>query len=268
MSDNKPQICIIGTGGSISTPGRNSLDLYEYSDYVKTLEVEELIGFFPELGRQYDIYPVRLKAIISPAITTQDWIEIHNKISEIAAHEPENRGIVITHGTSTIEETAYFLHLTLKIDIPVVLVGAQHPPNGLSSDAGLNLLNAIRVAISREARDLGVLVVMNDEVHSARDVTKTSNFRLHTFQSHELGILGYAEPDGSVVIYRRPNRRHTNNSEFEVKTLKEFPRVEIIYSYAGADGKLIDAAIESGSRGIVIAGMPPSSLSISTCLNE
>ena len=198
MSDAKPRVGIIGTGGTISTPGRNCLDLFEYSDYSRTLEVDELLAIVPELTTSFDILPVRFRAIISPAMTTQDWLDLQRKITEVAACNPEVRGVVVTHGTSTMEETAYFLHLTLKIDIPVVLVGAQRPPNGLSSDAPLNLLNAARVASSAHARRLGVLVMMNDEVHSAREVTKISNFRLNAFQSPELGILGYAEPDGTV----------------------------------------------------------------------
>ena len=190
-------------------------------------------------------------------MTVQDWLALHRTISDVVKGDRDISGVVVTHGTATIEETGYFLHLTLKLDRPVVLVGSQRPPNGLSSDAGLNLVNAARVAASAEARGLGVLVALNDEVHCAREVTKSSNFRLHAFRTPDVGALGSADPDGSVSIYRRPTRRHTEATEFDVAGLTELPRVDIIYSHVGADGMLIAAAVEGGSKGIVIAGMPP-----------
>lgn len=257
MTGDKPRIAVIGTGGSISTPGRDAMDLFEYSDYGRTVEVDEVLAMFPELAANFDILPVRFRAVVSTAITEWDWLDLHRTVSEVAARNPDIAGVVITHGTSSIEETAYFLHLTLKVALPVVLVGAQRPPNGLSGDAGLNLVNAARVAASKEAHGLGVLVVMNDEVHSAREVTKTSNFRLNTFQTPEIGILGNADPDGAVAIYRRPARRHTRDAEFDVTAVRDFPRVDIVYSHVGADGYFIEAAMKRGSRGVVVAGMPP-----------
>jgi L-asparaginase len=156
-----------------------------------------------------------------------------------------------------LEETAYFLHLTVKVATPIVLVGAQRPPNGLGSDAGINLINALRVAGAPEARGLGVLVVMNDEVQSAREVAKTSNFRLQAFQTPNFGILGNVDPDGTVAIYRLPARRHAPNTEFDVRHLQQLPSVEIVYSYAGASARAIEAFVEDGVKGIVFAGMPP-----------
>lgn len=257
MTHRKPCIAVVGTGGSISTPGRHSLDLFEYGDYGRTVEVEELLSMFPELAANFDLRPLRFSAIVSIAMSVQDWLALHRTISDVAAGSPEISGIVVAHGTSTIEETAYFLHLTLKVDLPVVVVGAQRPPNGLSSDAGLNLVNAARVAASPEARGLGVLVLLNDEVHSAREATKTSNFRVSTFKAPDIGVLGYSDPDGVVAIYRRPVRRHTRGTEFDATALKELPRVDIVYSHVGADGYFIEAAVARGSRGIVVAGMPP-----------
>ena len=166
-------------------------------------------------------------------------------------------GVVITHGTATLEETAYFLNLTLKVDATVVLVGSQRPATGLSSDAGLNLLNAVRVAGAPEARGLGVLVLLNDEIQTARDVTKTSTLRLETFRSPDLGMLGYADPDGRVAIYRRPSRRHAPDTEFDVRGRTELPRVDIAASYAGADGAAIRAFVAAGARAIVSASLPP-----------
>jgi L-asparaginase len=175
----------------------------------------------------------------------------------VAAEEPRPAGIVITHGTATLEETAYFLNLTLKVDLPVVVVGAQRPPNGLSTDAGLNLVNAIRVAGSPNARGIGALVLLNDEVQAAREVTKGATYRLETFRSHDLGMLGYADPDGTVAIYRAPTRRHAPDTEFDVRGMTDLPRVDIAYSYAGSDGTAVRAFVEAGARGIVSAGLPP-----------
>ena len=164
---------------------------------------------------------------------------------------------MITHGTATLEETAYFLNLTLKVDATVVLVGSQRPATGLSSDAALNLLNAVRVAGSPDARGLGVLVLLNDEIQAAREVTKTSTLRLETFRSPDVGMLGYADPDGRVAIYRRPVRCHAPATEFDVRGRAELPRVDIAASYAGADGAAIRAFVAAGARAIVSASLAP-----------
>src|SRR5262249_11041485 len=166
-------------------------------------------------------------------------------------------GVVITHGTATLEETAYFLNLSLKVAATVVVVGAQRPATGLSSDAGINLLNAVRVAGAQEARGLGVLVLLNDEIQAAREVTKASTLRLETFRSPDLGMLGYADPDGRVAIYRKPARRHAPDTEFDVRGRTDLPRVDIAASYAGADGAAIQAFIAAGARAIVSASLPP-----------
>src|SRR5205085_480727 len=134
--------------------------------------------------------------------------------------DPDIAGVVIIHGTNTIEETAYFLNLTMKHEKPVVIVGAQRPFSTLSSDAGANLLNAIRVAADPAARGKGTLVVVNDEINAARDVTKTNTYRLETFQARELGILGYADPD-RIVFYRAPTRKHTIQSQFDLAQIKD-----------------------------------------------
>ena len=257
MQNQKPRIAVIGTGGSISTPARHSLDLFEYGDYGKVIEVDELLALFPVIGSQFDVIPVRFRALNSCAISPEDWLDLNRKVSEVVEGDPTIVGVVVSHGTATLEETSYFLHLGLKTNVPVVVVGSQRPPNALGSDAGINLVNALRVAASTAARGLGVLVVMNDEVQSAREVTKAANFRLHAFRSPDCGVLGYADPDGTVAIYRRPTRRHAPNTEFEVRNLKHLPPVEIVYSYAGVDGRLIEAAVKNGNKGIIVAGMPP-----------
>ena len=250
-----PKIAVIGTGGSISTLARNSLDLYEYADHGEKLEVDHLLGRFPELASVADLWPVRFRSIGSSSITPADWVALAQLIDEL--DQPGLNGIVVTHGTASLEETAYFLHLATSVSIPIVMVAAQRPPNGLSSDAGANLLNAIRVASSPAVRGLGTLVVLNNEVFCAREVSKTSNWLLHTFRAPDLGCLGYADPDGCVSIYRRPERRHSTNTEFRSELLGVLPRVDIVYSYAGADGVLIDAAVAAGAKAIVLAGNAP-----------
>jgi L-asparaginase len=140
----------------------------------------------------------------------------------------------------------------------VVLVGAQRPASALGSDAGMNLVNALRVAGSMEARGKGVLVVLNDEIHAARDVVKTSTYRLQTFRSLDFGALGHVDGDGAH-FYRSPSRTHMPDTQFAVSDLGALPRVDIVYSYAGADGALVDAAVAASARGIVSAGFAPGS---------
>ncbi len=175
---------------------------------------------------------------------------------QLVAEHADLAGIVIGHGTATLEETAYILNLTLKVAVPVVLVGAQRPSSALSTDAGLNLVNAIRVAASPEARGMGVLVVLNDEIQAARDVTKTSTLRLQTFRSADFGVLGHADGD-AVAFYRRPVRRCCPDTEFDIRSLDALPRVDIAYAYAGGDGTAVRAFIAAGAKGIVSAGFAP-----------
>lgn len=252
-STQRPRVALIGTGGTISIPGAHSLDLFEYGDHGSVLEVDQLLARFDEARAAAEVLPIRFRALRSPAVTPRDWLELNETIHRIAATEHPD-GIVVTHGTASLEDTAYFLDLAVKTGITVVLVGAQRPPGTLSSDAALNLLNAIRVAAAPAARGLGVLVVLNDEIHAARDVTKGSTYRLETFRSHDLGMLGYADADGAVVIYRAPARRHAPDTEFDVRGVAELPRVDIAYSYPGADGCVIDALAAVGAKGIVSAG--------------
>jgi len=253
----KRRVALIGTGGTISSIGRGSLDLWEYMDTSRKAEPAELLERFPEVAAAAEIVPVRFRAVGSAAIGPRDWLALDAAVHDAVAREAPLDGVVITHGTATLEETAYFLDLSLKVDATVVVVGSQRPATGLSSDAGLNLLNAVRVAGAPEARDLGVLVLLNDEIQAAREVAKTSTLRLETFRSPDLGMLGYADPDGQVVIYRRPARRHAPDTEFDVRGRTELPRVDIAASYAGADGSAIRAFVAAGARAIVSASLPP-----------
>ena len=179
-----------------------------------------------------------------------------SRIHALVAERPGLDGIVITHGTATLEETAYFLNLALKVEIPVVLVGAQRPATAVSADGPLNLVNAVRTAGSAHARGMGVMIVLNDEIQAAREGTKTSTLRLQTFRSPDFGALGHADADG-VAFYRAPLRRHAPDSEFDVSGLDALPRVDVIYAYAGADGAAVQACVGAGAQGIVAAGFAP-----------
>jgi L-asparaginase len=162
-------------------------------------------------------------------------------------------GIVITHGTNTLEETAYFLNLVLKTEKPVVLVGSMRPSSAISADGYLNVVNAVRVAASTQSLGRGCLVVMNDTVFNARDVTKNSTYRVEAFESRDLGPLGFADTDGRVVYYHQPARKHTTQTEFDVRTMRSLPRVDVVLSYINADAVMIDAAVKAGAKGIVSA---------------
>src|ERR1700732_568984 len=230
-----PRIAVIGTGGTISSLGASSLDVLDYPDFGQKLTCEALLDRFPQTRLVADPMPVTFRQVGSTDIGPKDWIEIRTLIHRIAREEPAIAGFVIPHGTATLEETAFFLNLTLATAHPVVLVGAQRPASALGTDAGMNLVNALRVAGSPEARGKGVLVVLNDEIHRARDVVKTSTYRVQTFRSLDFGALGHVDGDG-VHIYRKPAREHAPNGAFASMTNFVLPRVDIITSYAGADG--------------------------------
>jgi L-asparaginase len=257
MSD-PPKVAIIGTGGTISGVGRDRLDLYEYGTSGRFMHVDELIAGVPELSRIAEIIAVRYKNVGSGSIGPAAWLELVTLIDQTVAADPEIAGIVVTHGTATLEETAYFLNLAVKVDVPVVVVGAMRPSTALGADGGMNLLNAVRVAAAPKARGMGVMVVLNDEINAARDVTKTSNYRVQTFVSRDVGILGYADGD-AVVFYRKPLRRGAPDTEFDVRGLSELPRVDIVPAYAGADATLVTAVVAAGAKGIVSAGFPSGS---------
>jgi L-asparaginase len=252
----KPKVAFIGTGGTIASLGVGPLDLQNYGATDNVMHADEIIARWPETALVADVLPVRYRNIPSTAIDFPDWRALLKLCEQIVAEHADIAGIVIGHGTATLEETAYFLNLTLKVSVPVVLVGAQRPSSALSTDAGLNLVNAIRVAASPDARGLGVLVVLNDEIQAARDVSKTSTLRLQTFRSRDFGVLGHADGD-AIAFYRRPLRRCYPDTDFNVRALETLPRVDVSYAYAGADGADVRAFIAAGAQGIVSAGFAP-----------
>ena len=252
----KGRVAVIGTGGTISAIGRDAFDLQDYDANGTMLDAAELLARCPRAEGDPDCYAVPFSAVSSTTIGFAEWRKLALLCGELVDRDPELTGIVITHGTATLEETAYFLHLTVQVTIPVVLTGAMRPWNGLSSDAALNLRNAIRVAACPEAAGLGVLVVMNDEIHSARDVTKCSTSRLDAFQSPGRGPLGEVDAD-RVAFHHRSLRDHAGDTEFAIADIEALPRVDVLHACAGGDGALALAAIAAGARGIVSAGFAP-----------
>lgn len=253
---SKPRVAIIGTGGTIASVGKGPLDLLDYSANDTMLHVEEILARFPEVHAVADVLPVRFEAIASPKVFYREWKGLVNQITALVQEHPDLAGIVVTHGTASLEETAYFLNLTLHVAVPVVVVGSQRPATALSTDAGLNLLNAVRTAAAPASRGLGVLVLLNDEIHAAREVTKTSTYRLQTFRTPDFGVLGHADGD-AIAYYRQPLRRRAPDTEFDIRTLDALPRVDIVYAYTGADGTAVRAFMEAGAQGIVSAGFAP-----------
>ena len=254
MTVDKPIVKIVGTGGSIAGIGPHRLDYILYPELGEHLTIEQSLARIPEVSDIARIEAEDLISVGSTAIGGPEWLRLSNRINQIFNEEPHVAGLVVTHGTATLEETAYFLHLAVKTSKPVVVTGAMRPPTSLGTDADLNLLEAVRVAACSEAAGKGVLTVLNSEIHCARDVTKANTFRVETFRPNELGFLGYADSDGQVVFYRAPLRKHTINTPFDVSGFSELPRVDIVYSYAGADGLLVDAVRGNASGGMVLAG--------------
>jgi L-asparaginase len=254
---SKPKIALIGTGGTIGSLGRGPFDIADYATLGKVMDAEQLLAYWPQVHEVAEVVAVKYAAVPSTALGPKEWLELVRLCDQVVAEIPGLDGIVITHGTATLEETAYFLSLTVKVEVPVVVVGAQRPSSGLSSDAGMNLANACRVAGDPRARGLGALVLLNDEVHAAREVTKTSTSRLQTFRSPDFGCLAHADAD-AIAWYRRPLRKLGRETEFDVRNLVALPRVDIVYCYAGADGAAVDAFIAAGAQGLVSAGFAPS----------
>lgn len=247
-------IVVIEMGGTISAHGEHRLDC---TDYISgRYDGIDFIAAVPELTHVANVRFESFLRVSSTAITSADWLRLRARVMELFTSD-DCDAIVITHGTNTIEETAYFLHLTVPSEKTIVVLGAQRPFTALSTDAHMNLLNGVRVATADNATGRGVLVVLNNQISCARDVSKTNTYHLETFQNGMFGFLGFVDADGSVVFYRDTVRKHTVASAFaslDVE-LDSLPEVAITYSYAGADGLMIDAVSKSGRyAGIVTAG--------------
>jgi L-asparaginase len=254
MSTAMPTVRIIGTGGSIAGVGPDRLDYMLYTELGKHLTIQQSLDRIPEINGIAQIRSEDLVSVGSTAIGPPEWLRLSQRINEVFREETDVAGVVVTHGTATLEETAYFLHLTVKSAKPVVITGAMRPPTSLGTDADLNLMDAVRIAACPEAAAKGVLTVLNNEVQCARDVTKSNTFRVETFRPNELGFLGYADSDGQVVFYRAPLRKHTTDTAFDVAERTSLPRVDIVYAYAGTDALLVEAVRSHRSDGLVLAG--------------
>ena len=231
---------LIATGGTISNRmgGR--------------LTAEELIEAIPGLPRYATPEFEQFLNVASSQITLAQWLDLAGRINELYRTDPDLAGIVVTSGTDTLEETAYFLNLTVRDPRPIVVVGSMRNPSTLGYEGAANLLEGFRVAADPNSRGRGVMVVLNDEINAAREVTKSDALRLHTFQTRGYGILGVVDRD-RVVYYRRVERRHTSDSEFDLSGVEELPRVDVFLTYQGASGDIIKSAVDHGAKGIVIA---------------
>lgn len=243
-----PSVTILATGGTIAGGGESAT----ISNYqAGQLGVEALVSAVPQLKEVADVQGEQIVNIGSQDMNDEVWLTLAKKIN---ADCGKTDGFVITHGTDTLEETAYFLDLTVKCDKPVVMVGAMRPATAMSADGPFNLYNAVVTAADKQSAGRGVLVAMNDSVLDARDVTKTSTTAVQTFQSPNYGPLGSIH-NGKVDYQRMPQRKHTRATPFDVSKLDALPKVGIVYSYANASDAPAKALIEDGYQGIVSAGV-------------
>ena len=247
-----PRIRLLMGPGTLPSQGSGRLDFTRYRRSGRPrMTGHELLAALPEIA---NIARVEVDAGNPHEVAALEEVrKLALRVNEVL-RLPEVDGVVFIQGTNTLEETAYFLTLTVRSAKPVVVTGAQRPFTALSSDAQINLLDAFRVAAVPETSGKGVVVVTNGEINAARDVTKTNTYHVHTFRSRDVGLLGYADAD-RVVFYRAPTRRHTVNSEFEIESIQSLPRVDILYGYSGAQPGLAEAAVGLGAKGLVMAGI-------------
>ena len=247
-----PRIRLLIGPGTLPSQGQGRLDFVRYRRSGRPrMTGQDLLAALPEIaalarvevdeGNPYEV------------ATLDDVLKLAVRVNELL-RLPEVDGVVFVQGTNTLEETAYFLTLTVHSAKPIVVTGAQRPFTALSTDAPINLLDAFRVATQAQTHGKGVVVVTNGEINSARDVTKTNTYHVHTFRSRDVGLLGYADAD-RVVFYRAPTRRHTIDSEFEARHVQRLPRVDILYIAASTQPGLADAAIQLGAKGLVVASV-------------
>lgn len=245
-----PAVKILATGGTIAGVAQKASDVSNYK--AGELAIQTLIDAVPAIKEVADVSGEQIVKISSNNMDDPTLLKLAKRCNELLK-DPAVAGIVITHGTDTMEETAYFLNLTVKSDKPVVLVGAMRPATAISADGPLNLLNAVKIAADPKAKDRGVLVVLNDEINAAREVTKTSTTNVSTFRTPEFGALGFVA-GGEPYFYRKVEKKHTHQTSFDVSSIEKLPVVEIIYSHVNDSRVLTDAAVAAGAQGIVHAG--------------
>ncbi|MCL4845800.1 MAG: asparaginase [Acidobacteria bacterium] len=247
--DVRPVVRLVATGGTISNRDGGRLT------------ADDMLAAVPQLAVHVRAEAEQFSNVASTSLTLGQWLDLARRLNELFATRPDLAGLVVTMGTDTLEELAYFLHLTVRDPRPVVVVGAMRNPSTVGYEGEANLLAGFRVAADPVSRGKGVLVVLNDEINSARDVAKTDAHRLHTFQTRAWGQLGVVDRD-RVVYHREPLRRHTARSEFDVTGLGELPRVDVLLVYQDAPGDLIVAAADAGARGVVLATAGAGSMSV------
>jgi L-asparaginase type II len=244
----RPKVRLIATGGTISmkSGGRLSAD--------------ELVTSIPTLDRYVRVETEQFSNTASSSLTLAQWLDLARRLNVAFHEDPDLSGVVVSTGTDTLEETAYFLNLTVKTEKPVVVVGSMRNSSTIGYEGPANLLAGFRVAADPASKGKGVLVVLNDEINAARDVTKTDALRLDTFQTRGYGVLGVVDAD-RVVYYRIGIKRHTAASEFDVSQVKALPRVDVVLVYQDASGDVIKSLVDLGAQGIVVASAGAGALS-------
>jgi L-asparaginase len=245
-----PHVVILATGGTIAGSAETKTSVGYTSGAVT---VDALIQAVPTLKDIAKITGEQVASIGSQDMSDEVWLKLAERVNAVLADDKVD-GVVITHGTDTMEETAYFLHLVVKSKKPVVLTGSMRPSTALSADGPLNIFNAVAIAGDPAAAGRGVLVAANDDIHSAHDITKTNTTSVQTFLSPQYGLVG-TTLYGKQTFFRTPFRIHTASSEFTVKGVTSLPRVDVIYAHADMSADLIDAAVKLGAKGIVVAGV-------------
>jgi len=248
----KPKIKILATGGTIAGAQASTTDVGYKSG---SFSIEQLIKAVPKMNDLAELSGEQLASIGSQTMNHEVWLKLAKRINEVLK-EGETDGVVITHGTDTMEETGYFLSLVVKSDKPIVLVGSMRPATAMSADGPANLYNAVALAAKPEARGLGPLIVLNDEIHFAREAQKMNTTELNTFASPNRGRAGVINV-GNVHLFTKLTTLHTTKSDFSVegKNVDQLPRVDIIYSYANFTPDVVDFLVKQGVKGIVLAGV-------------
>lgn len=245
-----PKIKIVATGGTIAGA---QADVKEAGYKAGTFRVEDLINAVPQLKTLADLSGEQIVNIGSQDMNNEVWLKLAKRVNELLK-QADVDGIVITHGTDTLEETGYFLNLVVKSNKPVVLVGSMRPATAISADGPMNLYNAVAVAAHPDAKGRGVMAVLNDEIHFAREIQKQNSTQLDTFKSPNRGRAGLVNT-GTVYFFSKPVHKHTTDTVFSVEGTDALPRVEILYAYANVGPVFVDAAVKAGVKGIVLAGV-------------
>jgi L-asparaginase len=246
----KPKVVIVATGGTIAGAAASQTDAGYQSGAVG---VDILINAVPQLKEIADVSGEQIASIGSQDMNDEVWLKLGKRVNEILA-KPDVAGVAITHGTDTMEETSYFLNLVVKSDKPVVLTGSMRPSTAMSADGPLNIYNAVAIAADPDAKGRGVMVAVDDDIHSGHDIIKFHSTDVATMRSGEAGLVG-ASLFGKNTWYRSPTCVHTKKSELSIDGVTALPRVDIIYAHANMSPDIITSAVQNGAKGLVIAGV-------------